>query len=239
MSGTLPGSNTLPAVIVQIYTAQSVDEAVALAEAGVDHVGITVSERGLPGEISLDLGRQIVQALEGRALSVALTVETDPLEVRTFVAALRPDILHLCGSTTAFFPARVADLREWITRRRLGTALMQAIPVGGPEALAEARRFARHADWLILDSVTEDVEGIGAAGVTHDWTLSCRIVEESSIPVILAGGLGPDNVAEAATTVRPAGVDSLTRTNRPLPGGGFEKDMEAVRWFVEEARTAG
>lgn len=226
-------------MIVQIYTAQSVDEALALAEVGVDHVGITVSERGLPGEIGLDQGRRILQALDGRATSVALTVETDPMAVQAFVAALRPDILHLCGSTTTFFPNRVADLREWIARRRLGTALMQAIPVGGPEAVAEARRFAPHADWLILDSVTEEVEGIGAAGVTHDWTLSRRIVDESSIPVILAGGLGPDNVAEAAAAVGPAGVDSLTRTNRPLPGGSFEKDLAAVRRFVEEARRSG
>lgn len=226
-------------MIVQIYTAQSVDEAVALAEAGVDHVGVTVSDRGLPGEIGLDAGRNIVQALKGRATSVALTVESDPLTVQTFVAALRPDILHLCGSTTEFSPARVAELREWIARRRLETALMQAIPVSGPEAVGEARRFAPYADWLILDSVTDDVEGIGAAGVTHDWTLSRRIVEESSVPVILAGGLGPDNVAEAAAAVGPDGVDSLSRTNRPLPGGGFEKDMEAVRRFVEEARRAG
>lgn len=226
-------------MIVQVYTAQSTDEALALADAGVDHVGITVSDRGLPGEIGLEPGREIVGALRGRARSVALTVDTEPVAVQALVAALHPDILHLCGSTTAFPPARVGELRDWITRRRLGTELMQAIPVGGLEAVGEARRFAPYADWLILDSVTHDVEGIGAAGVVHDWGVSRRIVEEVSVPVILAGGLGPDNVREAVEAVAPDGVDSLTRTNRPLGGGRFEKDLDAVARFVAGARRVG
>lgn len=226
-------------MIVQIYTAQNVDEALALAELGVDHVGITVSDRGLPGEIDLATGREIVAALRGRARSVALTVDTDPVAVQVFAAALVPDILHLCGSTVEFPPAAVADLGGWIRRRRLDIELMQAIPVTGPEAVAEARRFAHHVDWLILDSVTEDVEGIGAAGVAHDWRVSRVIVEQSQVPVILAGGLGPDNVAEAVAAVGPAGVDSLTLTNRRLGDGRFEKDLELVERFVAAAREAG
>jgi phosphoribosylanthranilate isomerase len=225
-------------VIVQIYTAQTVDEALALAEAGVDHVGITVSERGLPGEIDLATGREIVAALRGQARSVALTVEIEPIAVQVFAAALVPDILHLCGSTVEFPPAAVADLREWMRRRRLPIELMQAIPVTGPEAVAEARRFAHHVDWLIVDSVTETVEGIGAAGVTHDWAVSRAIVEQSSVPVVLAGGLGPDNVADAIGAVGPAGVDSLTLTNHALGGGRFEKDLNLVRRFVNAARAA-
>jgi phosphoribosylanthranilate isomerase len=86
--------------------------------------------------------------------------------------------------------------------------------------------------------VTNEIEGIGAAGVTHDWSISRRIVAESDVPVILAGGLGPDNVAEAIAAVGPAGVDSLTMTNRRLPGGGFEKDLAAVERFVGAARQA-
>lgn len=225
-------------MITQIYTAQTVAEALALAEADVDHVGVTVADRGLPGEIDLATGRAIVAALRGVATSIALTVDTDRMAVRMMAAALEPDILHLCGDTTLFPPAAVADLREWLAKRRLEVALLQAIPITGPEAVVEARRFARHVDWLLLDSVTSEVEGIGAAGVTHDWAISRRIVAESDVPVILAGGLGPDNVAEAIAAVAPAGVDSLTMTNRPLPGGGFEKDLGAVVRFVAAARQA-
>ena len=58
------------------------------------------------------------------------------------------------------------------------------------------------------------------------------------IPVILAGGLSPENVAEAVGAVAPWGVDSLTHTNAPLPGGGFRKDIARVAAFVAAARGA-
>jgi phosphoribosylanthranilate isomerase len=59
------------------------------------------------------------------------------------------------------------------------------------------------------------------------------------VPVVLAGGLSPENVADAIRAVRPWGVDSLTHTNHPLPGGGFRKDLEQVRGFVAAAREVG
>src|SRR5690606_39593982 len=89
-------------MLVQVYTAQSPEEALALAEAGVDHVGVTIADRGLPGEVDLGVGKGIVEALGGIATSVALTVDTDPVAVQTFVAGARPDTLHLCGSTVDF-----------------------------------------------------------------------------------------------------------------------------------------
>jgi phosphoribosylanthranilate isomerase len=58
------------------------------------------------------------------------------------------------------------------------------------------------------------------------------------VPVILAGGLSPENVGTAIRAVRPWGVDSLTHTNHPLPGGGFRKDLDRVGQFVRAAREA-
>lgn len=71
--------------------------------------------------------------------------------------------------------------------------------------------------------------------MTHDWTISRRIVERVRIPAIFAGGLGPANVADAIRAVRPAGVDSKTRTDRD---GSHAKDLERVRRFHEAARCA-
>lgn len=67
-------------------------------------------------------------------------------------------------------------------------------------------------------------------GETHDWGLSKKIVESVFIPVILAGGLGPDNVAEAISKVKPFGVDSKTKTDKD---DGSGKDIEKVREFVK------
>jgi len=227
-------------VITQVYTAQTAAEAVELSRLEVDHVGVTVSGRGLPGEVDMDTGREIVAALaESPSRCVALTVDTDLDSIRNFARELQPDILHLCGDTDIVGPEAVADLRQWIEDSGLRVELMQAIGVTGAESVELARSFERHVDWIILDSMSEAVEGIGAAGVVHDWEVSGRIVAATSVPVILAGGLGPDNVTDAIAAVRPAGVDSLTRTNRYVSDGSFVKDLDAVDTFVKAAKGSG
>ena len=112
--------------------------------------------------------------------------------------------------------------------------LMRSIPVTGQASIALARGYEGIADFLLLDSHRASDRQIGALGVTHDWAISRRIVELVRTPVILAGGLGPDNVSEAIRTVRPAGVDSKTKTDRD---GSHQKDLGRVRRFYEAART--
>ncbi|WP_193596736.1 phosphoribosylanthranilate isomerase [Microbacterium sp. YJN-G] len=219
-------------MIVQIYTAQSAAEAVALAEHGVDHIGLTPTTVGLPGQISEEVAAEAVAALRGRARSVALSVETELDEIARMAAAVHPDILHLCGEIGAVSPDQVRTLRGMLPE---GMEIMQAIAVGAEGDLAMAIEYAAVADYLILDSYTTDVQGVGAAGVTHDWSRSAEIVASVGIPVILAGGLSSENVADSIVAVRPWGVDSLTRTNRPLGEGKFEKDLDAVAAFVRGA----
>lgn len=219
---------------VQIYTIQTPEEALAVAEAGVDHLGVTPSQRGLPGEIDTATARAIVEAVGSRATVVALSIETALDPIVEMVEAVRPDILHLCGLAGALTPGDVARLRA----RLPGLPIMQAISVAGAEALQEALDYQDTVDYLILDTQAPDIPGVGASGKTHDWGISRAIVQQSRVPVILAGGLSPENVAEAIRTVRPWGVDSLTHTNRALPGGGFRKDIELVRRFAAAAREA-
>jgi phosphoribosylanthranilate isomerase len=217
---------------IQIYTMQSIDEAVAIAELGVDHVGMAPADRGLPGEISPGLAFDICRAVEGLATSVALTVDTNLAVIEEMVRVVQPDVLHLCGPIGAVGPDAVGELRRSLP----GVRIMQAIAVTGPEAIAMATSYASHVDFLLLDSVDPTIEGVGAAGFVHDWDLSAAIVQAVDVPVILAGGLSPANVRDAITAVAPWGVDSLTHTNRPLAGGGFCKDLELVARFIAGSR---
>ena len=91
---------------VQIYTMQSVAEAEAVAALGVDHVGVTPSHRGLPGEVDEATAVDICAALTGLATSVALSVETDAEAVERMAAMVQPDILHLCGPPGEMDPGR-------------------------------------------------------------------------------------------------------------------------------------
>ena len=217
---------------IQIYTMQSIEEALAVVACGVDHIGITPSTIGLPGEVDFATARAIVDAVGNSAVKVALTVESSLDAIETMVQAVRPDILHLCGLENTLPPDAVRTLRE----RLPNLPIMQAVSVAGLEALDIALAYQSVADYLILDTQSQDIAGIGASGETHDWSISREIVRKMGIPVILAGGLSPENVSEAISIVQPWGVDSLTYTNRPLPDGGFSKDIDRVRQFVRAAQ---
>lgn len=221
-------------MLTQLYTMQSVIEALACADLGVDQLGLTPAQGGLPGEIPVRLVREIIEAVGTRARCVVLTVSTDPVEIAALVEATHPPILQLCPLASETSPDQVAALRARIP----GVLIIQAVSVTGPESVDVARGYAEVADYLILDTQAPDIAGIGASGATHDWAVSREIVRSVRVPVILAGGLSPENVADAVRAVRPWGVDSLTHTNRVLPGGGFRKDLDRVRAFVDAARAA-
>ena len=216
---------------VQIYALTSVSDAVATAEAGADLIGVVVdNDRVVVEDRSIAEARAIFAAVESRALTVALTLGTDAQRIVRMLEATRAQILHLSGMDLSL--PTITRIRD----RLRDTRLMIAVPVTGPEALELARERAPLADYLILDSRAPQEAVIGATGQTHDWNISARIVAESPVPVILAGGLSPDNVAEAIARVRPWGVDSLTRTD--FPGRRGHKDPERVRAFVRNARAA-
>ncbi len=216
----------------QIYTMQTIDEALAVVALGVDHIGLTPANSGLPGEVDFATARAIVDAVGDSAVRVALSVEESLDAIEMMVQAVCPDILHLCGFANTLPPDAVRSIRE----RLPGLAIMQAVSVAGPEALDVALAYQDVADYLILDTQSSDIAGIGASGETHDWSVSRAIVKQTKTPVILAGGLSPENVAEAIRVVQPWGVDSLTHTNRLLPGGGFRKDLDRIRHFVATAQ---
>lgn len=222
-------------MIVQIYEITSPEEALAMVALGVDHLGSVVSESGdlRPGWIDTQTAADIVQATGTAAINVLIVISTDLEEIIRITDAVRPDILHLSMHPESFPVAQVRALRA----RLPGQRLMQAVPVGGPEtreaALATARAFEPLVDYLIID--TKDTTAVGATGILNDWAIGREIVETSGIPVILAGGLSPDNVGAAVKAVRPWGVDSMTHTNLP---GSPKKDPMRVRRFIEAARRA-
>jgi len=225
-------------MLIQIYAFTRISEAQQAAELGVDHIGFIAGDYGLvPGELSFVQARQLAAAVESnRRLpvgvhSVALTMATEVDEILRMAAAVEPDIIHISTDPWQVGVGAMEELRARLSPR---IKLMKAIPVGGEETLQLAREFTPLCDFLLLDTKIHGMPGVGATGRTHDWAISRRIVELVSIPVILAGGLAPENVNQAIALVQPAGVDSNTSTNRP--GDPVNKDMERIRRFVSAAR---
>ena len=219
---------------VQIYTLQSVEEALEVVSVGVDNIGITPASIGLPGEISYETAKDICEKVED-ATKVALSVSSNIDEIVEMVQFVDPNVLHLCGEPGELNTNGVKSLKERLQKYNKELPIMQAISVDDMSALDFAKEYEHISDYFILDTSTAAVQGVGASGNVHDWNVSKAIVESVSIPVILAGGLSSENVQEAISTVHPWGVDSLTHTNKFLNDGSFIKDIEKVREFYLNA----
>lgn len=220
-------------MIVQIYGVTCADDAELVNAVAPDHVGVVLDE-GIDTWDSVDLptARSIVATLDENIRLVGLSLAVDPERIRRTVDTLEPQIVHLPGIAEHLAPDDVDALRE-----QLGDVeVMVTIPVRDAESLDMARRFDRCSDYLLLDTVHPETGIVGATGQAHDWSLSARIVGEVETPVILAGGLGPDNVTEAIRQVGPEGVDSEIKTSRP--DDRRRKDPDRLRRFVAAARSA-
>ncbi len=223
-------------MFAQIYAMQSVEEALACVEAGADRIGVLTEEPGgpYPCGVTTEECRRIFAAVGDKALKILISVKETPEEIIAETEDLRPDILHLCAEYRGS-----AEFKKQLNGRVPGVLLMEAIGVQDESAVEDAVSRASYADILILDSVSKTVPGIGAAGITHDWSIDRRIKEAVSVPVVLAGGLGPDNVEAAIAAVHPDGVDSLTATSVKENGILVRKDIEKVRAFCKKAHSFG
>jgi phosphoribosylanthranilate isomerase len=117
-------------------------------------------------------------------------------------------------------PGEYERLRE----KAPGIFIAQSVHVMGDEALDTAREIARHVDALVLDSGDSEppFRWQNPAGQTHDWELSRRISDAIHLPILLAGGLTPDNVGQAIRVVRPYGVDVCSGVRKD---GGLDQSL--------------
>jgi phosphoribosylanthranilate isomerase len=121
-------------------------------------------------------------------------------------------------------------------RRNLpGVKIIQVIHVRGEESVEEAASVAPHVDAVLLDSGDPSlrVKELGGTGRIHDWEISRRIRESVGVPVILAGGLDPGNVAEAIRRVRPYAVDVCSGVRT-----GGRLDESKLREFFKQVNRS-
>jgi phosphoribosylanthranilate isomerase len=193
------------------------DLAVAI-EAGADAVGFVVGVPvDSPREISPERARELTEAVPSFVTSVVVTMPETPENARSLVGEVRPDALQVHGAD----PETIAAI---------GTAVDVPL-LGAIDAAADVDRFSKGVDALLVDSL--DAAGAGGTGETGDWAAAREAVRESSVPVILAGGLTPENVGVAVAAVDPFAVDVASGVERR----GGRKDHDAVREFI--ARAAG
>jgi len=218
-------------MLVQIYEISSPEEARSLGNLGVDHIGVLVGDGSFPREQSVDQACLIFSAIPPLSKGVALLLSADVRFIEHIISELKPAIVHLGASSDLLASSAVRQLKQ-----RCDTlTVMRSIPVVADESIAIAQSYDGIADILLLDSHRPGDVQIGALGVTHSWEIDRKIVESVRIPVVIAGGLEPDNVVDAIRIVRPAGVDSKTRTDKD--DGSHTKDLQKVQRFVARAKS--
>lgn len=213
-------------VRVKICCIASEEEARLAAARGASLLGLVSAMPSGPGPIPEERIAEIAGTAPAGVTTVLLTSRTDPDEIAAQRERCGVGAIQLCDRLAE------ADLRA-LRRAVPGIQLLQVVHVEGMESIEEARAAAVHVDAILLDSGRPGlaIKELGGTGRVHDWTISRKIRESVGVPLFLAGGLRPDNVARAIAEVEPYGVDVCTgvRTDGRLDDAKLTPFMEAVR----------
>jgi len=192
-------------------------------DAGASAVGLVSAMPSGPGPIPEELIAEIAATIPPGVSSFLLTCLQDAASIIEQQRRLGVNTIQICDRLTQ---GSYQDLREALP----GVSLVQVVHVTGPEAVDEAVAVAPKVDAILLDSGNQSlaIKELGGTGRTHDWTLSRKIREAIEVPLFLAGGLNPSNVAAAIREVQPFGIDvcSGLRTNSNL-------DREKLETFFD------
>jgi phosphoribosylanthranilate isomerase len=210
---------------VKICCISSTDEAKMAIEFGASALGLVAHMPSGPGVISDEEILKITRIVPPAISTFMLTSETTA-----------DDIIEHHKRTLTNTIQIVDELKEG-TYERIRQALpaikiVQVIHVINEKSVDEAIRISNLVDALLLDSGNPNLEikELGGTGRVHNWTLSRKIVEQSNVPVFLAGGLTAKNVRQAIEEVQPFGLDlcSGVRTDNKLDPKKLEQFFKSV-----------
>ena len=211
---------------IKICCIASVEEAWMAIGAGANAIGLVSAMPSGPGPIAEELIAEIAAIVPPGVSSFLLTCQQNTDAIIDQQRRTRVNTIQICDRLPAGSYAR---LREALP----GVSLVQVVHVTGPEAVDEAIAVAPEVDAILLDSGNQSppIKELGGTGRTHDWNLSRRIREAIDVPMFLAGGLNPANVATAIREVQPFGIDvcSGLRTNGALDRAKLTEFFRVIR----------
>jgi phosphoribosylanthranilate isomerase len=207
--------------ICGITTLEALEAAIS---GGADYIGLVFCAKS-PRHLEIAQAKKLADLARGKVKIVALTVDADDDTLQEIVDEIIPDILQLHGNEA---PERVA-----VIKTQFGRDVIKAIAVTTADDADRARRYAGAADLILFDAKAPPGATLpGGNGRAFDWHALDRVFE--TLPFILSGGLGPDNVAAAIALTHPIAVD-VSSGVESAPG---IKDPEQIRRFLLAVKTA-
>jgi phosphoribosylanthranilate isomerase len=215
-------------VRIKICGITSVAEASLAGRYGADAIGLLVGRLHRAHDfVRRDVARRICQSVVPFITPVLVTHLEDPNQILRLADAVPCPVLQLHSDLS---PSLLAALCERLRPKKV----IGKVSVQGRGALDRAREIESSVDAIVLDSIDLATDRVGGTGITHDWSISAEIVANCKVPVVLAGGLRPENVAEAIHMVRPFAVDVNSGVERP---NGRKSEKRLCR-FIEAVRAA-
>ncbi len=212
------------AIEVKICGVNAPEALHATVEAGAEYVGLNFYPPS-PRSVTPDQAAALTAAAPPRLCKVGLFVDVEDETIAKTLAAVGLDMLQLHGGES---PARVAEIRA-----RFGLPVMKVVKIAGPEDVATAETYLRAADRLLFDAKPpKEMTGAlpGGNAVAFDWQLLAG--KNWPLPWMLAGGLDPENVAEAVRISGARAVDVVSGVE-DRPG---LKNPDKIRAFLAAAK---
>lgn len=213
---------------IKICGTTSLADAECAVAAGADALGFIFapSTRGIEPEKAAE----IIAALPGQTVKIGVFVNESPARVAELAAWVGLTGVQLHGDEP---PGRLAEFRSVLGARKIIKTLQaRELLAGGATLLEEYLRVARCMDGVLIDSGSAARRG--GTGVPFNWNAARPLVSriKEVVPVIISGGLTPENVTDAVRLFQPWGVDVLSGVEREVG----KKDEAKLRAFVKSVR---
>jgi phosphoribosylanthranilate isomerase len=213
---------------IKICATTNLDDARAAIDAGADALGFILTES--PRQITPERTADIISALPASVEKIGVVVNETPAALAKLASDVGLTGLQLQGDEPA---EQLPEFRRALGLRKIIKTLQARELLADPAKLETYLAQRESYDGILLDSGSAAARG--GTGQTFDWNAMVPIVEriKAVVPVIIAGGLNPENVGEAVRSFDPCGVDVVSGVEREVG----KKDEAKIRAFVEAARS--
>lgn len=203
----------------------SYDDLRIAEDSGTDAVGFLVGQRHFSNDfITVEQAAELCRRAAPFVSTVVVTHVENTEEIVAIAESIRPSAMQLHSDFDVASMEFLAERLDFVKR-------IYKVSVSDDSAVDRALCLQRYADAILLDSVDLAADRVGGTGIVHDWNISRKIVRVVGCPVILAGGLTPDNISDAIEKVKPWGVDVNSGVTR-----NGHKDSYLANKFVANAK---
>ena len=209
---------------VKICGLKSTDGIDAALAAGADMVGF-VFFRPSPRSLSVKFAAELAARVPDNVIRVALSVDADDKLLESIIKQVGVDMMQFHGKES---PERITEVR-----RRFDIPIIKALAISGPKDVADSQNYVPAADQLMFDAKPpKHATRPGGNAKAFDWTLIAN--KDWGLPWILAGGLTPENVAEAIVLSGAQSVD----VSSGVEDANGNKDAQKIFAFIDAVKSA-